>query len=87
MVEVLEEALRKYIERDGVYQGAWKEAGWEDSLDHIRSKAKRLLRWSGTEPLTIQQQAIEDDAIDLINYTAFFLLNLRADRRGDPGDL
>jgi hypothetical protein len=32
----------------------------------------------------VTQKEIIDDALDLINYTMFFIINLRAGREGSP---
>lgn len=69
--DVLAECIEKYAQRDANYQGLWKEQGWEDQLFHIQHKAQRLRVFPN-----------EDDAQDLINYTAFFIRNYRAGRRG-----
>jgi hypothetical protein len=76
---ILFEALKKYADRDALYDGAWKEAGYLDSLHHIRSKATRILKLSER---AIDQADLVDDALDLINYTAFFIANVRAGRQG-----
>lgn len=68
------EAFRLFMEREAKYRSLWKRYGAADSYQHMNSKMARsqfLL-----EGLTDDQ----DDPLDLINYTVFFLRNLRAGR-------
>lgn len=82
------DAHRKYEERDLVRQGLWKEHGAEDSAMHCRSKALRALKHcdkldqrmgSVDEVTTVFDEAI-DDGIDLVNYAAFYVENVRQGR-------
>lgn len=69
--DVFVEAIEKYAERNAVYQDGWKEASWNDLRLQMKHKMGRILRqdWSTHEDL--------DDAIDLLVYTAFFVIQVR----------
>lgn len=64
-------ALQIHNERNARYQDVWKESGWKGALFDLRKKASRLFKQFGGEKET--EGANEDDAYDLINFTAFFL--------------
>lgn len=61
--------MRKFVERNAKYKDLWKEYGIDDSMLHIKSKAARIQRLVAEDGLG----ADIDDAIDLINYTGFFV--------------
>lgn len=75
-MDVFREALELFEQRnnsDDGYSDLWKEYGWEDSLVHMRSKLRRVEQ--RFRNLTSQDL---DDALDLLNYTVFFIRNVRA---------
>lgn len=90
---VLAEAMYVYQERNAKYGDLWKRFGWMGNAMHIASKAARITRvfWKQKgEParevvslkadgdvLRERSSYDYDDAIDLINYCAFFVLNLQ----------
>lgn len=80
-LRVLLEALRKFGERNERYKDVWKESGWKGSLFDMRKKLTRLWRvfWRDQPIQTIDLEC--DDAYDLINFTAFFIRNVKDDNQ------
>lgn len=78
------EAMDIYAEREGARGGLWKEAGAIDSAHHLKSKGKRVFV-AATHDDKAGQDAGEDEAVDAINYAAFFIRNYRAGRIEDQG--
>lgn len=76
-IGVLNEALKKFEEKDAKYQGLWKERGAVDSAHHVKHKAARvsIAINEGCDP-----EPFIEDAVDLINYCVFFVLNARDGR-------
>lgn len=71
------EAFDIYRERQERYHDLWKEAGARDNAHHAKSKALRIdaeLRGLGDVAPDL------DDCLDLINYAAFTVRNVRAGR-------
>ena len=66
------EAFQLFMEREARYNSLWMKYGARDSLHHMNSKVAR------TQFLLEGFSEDQDDPLDLINYTAFFLRNLRA---------
>lgn len=70
------EAMCIFQERNANYRDAWKEQGWRGNLMDLRRKVMRLWnQWwhpRGT-------RGYLDNAVDLLNFTAFFLRNARAE--------
>lgn len=90
-LEILVEALNKFQERNAKYQDLWKEGGWGDSAHHVRHKAARVAmclrgsknedgHYSSGDPVHLVD--LEEDAIDLINYSVFFVRNVRRAEAG-----
>lgn len=86
--EVFVAATDKYVERNQQYRDLWKQDGVMGSLEHVRHKTSRV-RWAlelahedkGLFSMTDSDIAqVEDDIIDLINYAAFTLRNLKGGR-------
>jgi len=73
---VIIEALQKLHERNDQYRDLWQDGGTGDSAHHILHKAKRV----HSQNANARTDSAEDDAIDLINYCIFFILNRRAGR-------
>ena len=72
---VLLECFGIFIERNERRKDLWARFGWPDSLMHIRSKAERLaLLLDGSDQ---KPQDMEDEALDLVNYSIFFVRNSR----------
>lgn len=80
-LNVLLEAFGLFQERNARYNDLWKEGGTPDSLHHMKSKHART-QASGATDTPEQQLERLDDPLDLINYTVFYILNLRAGRLG-----
>ena len=76
-LQVMTAALRKFGERNQRYKDVWKESGWKGSLFDMRKKLTRIWRvfWRGEPTEQIDWEC--DDAYDLINFTAFFIRNVR----------
>jgi len=85
---VLVEAMGLYISRNALYGDLWKKKGANDSLHHMESK---FLRTQTLHMVIEQLQAtgdgnkeaaaeLLDSPLDLINYSAFYIQNVRAGR-------
>lgn len=87
---ILGEAFEKFVERDRHYQGLWRKRGWRDSLHHIESKSQRIVHLGQLQVYEHSDLLVAvDDALDLINYSAFLIRNIRdplppASRQGHP---
>jgi len=68
---VLMEALELFRVRDPHHKSLWKEYGASDTAFHCKSKALRL---------NVAPPEHLDDALDLINYAAFTIRNVREGR-------
>lgn len=77
-IAVFERQMELYVERDTLHQGLWKDYGAADNMLHIRSK---FLRAQGLSQRGEHGAAIKE-LEDLINYSAFFIRNVRAGRLG-----
>lgn len=81
--EVFIEALRLFDQRNNGphgYRDLWKTYGWRDSLLHLRSKLRRVLTRFDDQGAAERDL---DDAFDLLNYTTFFIRNVRDGNEGD----
>ena len=74
-MRVMLRAFAIFIERNASYRDLWREGGVQDSINHCRSKLRRMeiLKLSND---TTMRTLFEDSALDLINFTAFALRNL-----------
>jgi hypothetical protein len=79
-VGVLVEAFRKFQEKNAKYRDLWKQGGWMDSAHHIRHKGARVAMLLTSDASLTEAETMEEDAIDLINYCAFFIRNIREAR-------
>lgn len=77
MCEVIEKCMKIYVERNPRYGDNWKRYGWLDSFFHMRHKFSRIEKqwWSTASKLTDRET---DSQHDLIVYTIFMLLNIKA---------
>ncbi len=73
-VKVFWEAMNIFEQRNNLYEDGWRTYGWRDSIHHMRSKLGRLLKMFGDD----MPEKNLDDAHDLLNYTAFFVRNVRS---------
>src|ERR1044072_6965104 len=71
-METLLRAFKIFLERNELRKDLWRRAGWRDSLHHIESKTLRIADLDEGESVA----EYIDDALDLINYTAFFIRNV-----------
>lgn len=78
-LEVMVDAVRVYDERSSVYGQLWKQYGALSNLLSAARKTDRLMaEWWFTDgaPPAMHKDAL-DDAVDLLNYTVFFMRNAR----------
>lgn len=81
---IFAESFEIFRERNKKYKDLWKEGGWLDSVHHIRSKAARLATLlSGVATLPDAETHL-DNALDLPNFAAFFVRNVRSARLRQP---
>jgi hypothetical protein len=89
-LDVLLEALVKYVERNAEYNDNWRRMGWRGLLVRVRERAERLWDslWNHPSPHTnlaeSEKAALErklDDAIDGINFLGFLVRAVRANNR------
>jgi hypothetical protein len=73
-LEVLMEAFVLFQAREQKYQSLWQQYGAVDSYHHMKSKTARCQFY--LEGVTDD----ESDPLDLINYSAFLIRNMRAGR-------
>jgi hypothetical protein len=78
---VMNEALLIFQERERSRGGLWMQTGYPDSALHIKSKALRLNQ-AVAMGAAEGEEAI-DEALDVINYAAFYVRNARASRDGE----
>lgn len=78
-MSVFLDCMQLFQERNAKYGDLWKEYGWRGNLLHVQSKAARVRKvwWDSKDPFG--HNADIDDALDLINYAAFFIRNVEAD--------
>lgn len=70
---IFDDAQLIYIKRSKERGQMWKEMGIDDAVHHLKSKAERVF------VLHHNDMDAEDDALDLINYAAFFLRHKRGE--------
>jgi len=75
------EAMNIYEQRNNLYEDGWRTYGWRDSIHHMRSKLGRLFKMFGDD----MREKNLDDAHDLLNYTAFFIRNVRLGNENGDG--
>jgi hypothetical protein len=84
---VFHHAFRLYQERNAGHRDVWKESGWMGMLVDIRKKADRLwVQYNAYEPDEDVTQADLDSALDLLNFTAFFIRQVRNNNRNGSWD-
>lgn len=78
-LKVMMEAVETYAQRSEIYGQLWQQYGALSNLLSVARKADRLMgEWWHTNgaPPSMHKDAL-DDAIDLLNYTTFFIRNAR----------
>ena len=91
----LMQAFKTYDERSKSYGQAWKQFGALSNLLSVARKAKRLMEvwwYSDTDTYVDGKPMLHkdnlDDAVDLLNYTAFFMRQvMEGNLQGDPPNL
>lgn len=80
-LNVLLGAFEKFVQRNERYKDVWRESGWKGSLFDMRKKLTRIWRvfWRSEPEQQIDLEC--DDAYDLINFTAFFIRNVKDDNQ------
>lgn len=76
------EPFEIFLEKNAVYQDLWAQHSQQDKAHHIKHKALRLEMLmagvpTGESPSPEQVAAMEDSALDLINYAVFLLRLMR----------
>jgi hypothetical protein len=79
-LDVFAFALEIMDERQEKYGDGWKKWGWRGQLIKMKDKERRV--WS-TFWKKGDKTADLDDAIDLLNYTAFFIMGITRDIEGE----
>lgn len=75
------EALTIYEQRNKKYQDNWKRMGWRGCLVRIRERSERLWdHWWNRDNANYDDV---DDAIDLINFAAFWARGVRGETTRD----
>jgi hypothetical protein len=78
-MEILADALVIYAERNEKYHDNWKRMGWRGTLVRLRERAERLWDnyWNADDLDFLEEKMYVprdvDDALDLINFAAFFI--------------
>ena len=85
-LSVMEEAFFIYRERTGVRGQLWREFPPSDKIRMIKEKAARMnaaYTLVPDEEVTPERvAAMEDDALDIINFAVFFVRQIREGSRG-----
>jgi hypothetical protein len=90
---VLDEAMTIFVQRSKVRGQMWIDFPPSDKLREIRERLHRMenlyqqVRFEDTmpgpeHPYDVELNVLAEDAIDLINYAAFFVKQLRRGQRG-----
>jgi len=72
--KILNEAYRKYLERNRDHRDSWKRMSILALKSAILLKAERIFHG-------VSEEKIVDDALDLINYTAMLIYRTRNEPR------
>jgi hypothetical protein len=76
---ILADALMIYDERNEKYHDNWKRMGWRGTLVRLRERAERLWDsyWNADDLGDLEAEMYVprdvDDALDMINFVAFFI--------------
>lgn len=80
-LDVLVRCLLTYSSREQVYGAAWRQYGAVSNVLSMARKVDRIMNewWAALVRGEVRDRDGEelDDAVDLINYTVFFLRNVR----------
>jgi hypothetical protein len=76
LLGVFESALFMAVSKNKQYRDAWRKQGWMGNLARIMSKTERLraMCWRNTA-MESRNEPVQDTLLDLINLSAFFLIN------------
>lgn len=79
---VMDEAMRLLEMKEASYQEAWKDQGWIGNLARVLSKTSRLRNMLYKENVQVAgfplgDDSVENQLLDLMNLTAFMLINYR----------
>lgn len=76
------EAIRLYRRKSQDYGQAWRSQGYLGNVARVLSKSARLknMLWR-EDPLRGSGESIEDTLLDLINISAFAVINFRENNR------
>lgn len=80
LVSLFEECLKLQDQRSSFYGEAWRSSGYMGNLGRVLSKVARLknMMWKDYGEERAAEESTEDTLLDLINLSAFMLLNKRA---------
>lgn len=84
---VFYEAYALYRERNLQHQDVWKESGWMGMMVDMRKKMDRLWKqytYYRSDEMVAQEDL--DSAFDLLNFTVFFIRQVRDDDRNGSWD-
>lgn len=84
---VFYEAYALYRERNLQHQDVWKESGWMGMMVDMRKKMDRL--WKQYTAYRSDEMVAQEDldsALDLLNFTVFFIRQVRDDDRNGSWD-
>jgi hypothetical protein len=76
------EAFRLYEQRNKKHRSVWKESGWMGMMVDMRKKMDRI--WSQFSQYRSDEDVSQEDldsALDLLNFTVFFIRQVRDDER------
>lgn len=78
-LRVMVEAVQVYDKRSAVYGQLWQQYGALSNLLSVARKADRLMEewWHNDGAPPVMHKDALDDAVDLLNYTVFFMRNAR----------
>lgn len=79
-------AMKIHAERSQAYGSAWRNYGAMSNLLSMARKIDRLMEvhWFGQQKIVFHKDEL-DDALDVLNYTVFFMRNIVADNHfGNP---
>ena len=82
LVRLFERCINLVLVKNATYGNAWRQQGYQGNLARILSKTARLkeMLWGEHEKPGLHE-SVEDTARDLINLTAFFLLNRQVENK------
>lgn len=86
VAEVMEQCLNLVAAKSQGYGDAWRSQGWMGNVARVQSKTARLtnMLWRDM-PIEDGDETVEETLKDLMNLTAFTILNRRVGNRWGRG--